>query len=183
MAGGAHASRRRLPDKRHRAQGVGQASRELLEGIEVYRHPALPEGNALFGYAIEYAAALFWEMVLAWRIFLRTGFDVVHVSNPPDTLFMVGGLFKLLFGRRLVFDHHDICPELYEAESAIAGCVPSALLAGKMVDQDSRFSHLDQRILTAGSPSGGAAKSLRVWWWCAMDPILTACGGCRRCRH
>ena len=94
----------------------GQASRELLEGIDIYRHPALPEGDGWFGYAIEYAAALFWEMVLAWRIFLRTGFDVVHVSNPPDTLFMVGGLFKLLFGRRLVFDHHDICPELYEAK-------------------------------------------------------------------
>jgi glycosyltransferase involved in cell wall biosynthesis len=94
----------------------GQSSREVLEGIHVYRHPALPEGDGLRGYAMEYAAALFWEMILAWRIFLLRGFDVVHVSNPPDTLFLVGGLFKLLFGRKLVFDHHDICPELYEAK-------------------------------------------------------------------
>jgi glycosyltransferase involved in cell wall biosynthesis len=95
---------------------AGQASRELLEGIDIHRHPALPEGDGLFGYACEYAAALFWETVLAWRIFLRTRFDVVHVSNPPDTLFLVAGPFKLLFGRRLVFDHHDICPELYQAK-------------------------------------------------------------------
>jgi glycosyltransferase involved in cell wall biosynthesis len=94
----------------------GQTSLELLEGVDIYRHPALPEGDGWCGYAIEYAAALFWEMVLTWRIFLRTGFDVVHVSNPPDTLFVVGGLFKVLFRRRLVFDHHDICPELYEAK-------------------------------------------------------------------
>jgi glycosyltransferase involved in cell wall biosynthesis len=99
----------------------GQPSRELLEGIHVYRHPALPDGDGWRGYAMEYSAALFWEMILAWRIFLRQGFDVVHVSNPPDTLFLVGGLFKLLFGRRLVFDHHDICPELYEAKFGSRG--------------------------------------------------------------
>jgi len=107
----------------------GQPSRELLEWIHIYRHPALPEGDGWRGYAAEYtmaltpavydfrSRALFWEMILAWWVFLRRGFDVVHISNPPDTLFLVGGLFKLLFGRRLVFDHHhDICPELYEAK-------------------------------------------------------------------
>lgn len=94
----------------------GQPARETLDGIDIYRHPALPEGTSWYGYVVEYTAALFWEMTLAWRVFMHTGFDVVHVSNPPDVLFLVGGLFKLLFRRRLVFDHHDICPELYEAK-------------------------------------------------------------------
>jgi glycosyltransferase involved in cell wall biosynthesis len=95
---------------------AGQVSREQLEDIDIYRHPALPEGTGWRGYAVEYVAALLWETLLAWRVFLRSGFDVVHVANPPDTLFLVGWPFKLLFGRRLVFDHHDICPELYEAK-------------------------------------------------------------------
>ncbi len=33
----------------------------------------------------------------------------------PDTIFLVGGFFKL-FGKKFLFDHHDINPELYEAK-------------------------------------------------------------------
>jgi glycosyltransferase involved in cell wall biosynthesis len=68
------------------------------------------------GYALEYGMALFWELLFVWRAFFRFNFDVIHVSNPPDILFLVGGLFKLLFSKKLIFDHHDLCPELYEAK-------------------------------------------------------------------
>jgi glycosyltransferase involved in cell wall biosynthesis len=94
----------------------GQKAWELLDGIEVYRHPALPDGSGPLGYALEYGAALFWETLYACRAFFRSRFDVVHVSNPPDLLFLVGGLFKVVFARKLVFDHHDLCPELYEVK-------------------------------------------------------------------
>ena len=43
------------------------------------------------------------------------GFDVIHACNPPDLFFLIGGFFKLL-GKKFVFDHHDINPELYEAK-------------------------------------------------------------------
>jgi glycosyltransferase involved in cell wall biosynthesis len=94
----------------------GQQKREVLEQIEIFRHPALPEGSGAFGYLFEYSAALFWELLFTWRVFLRSGFDAIHLSNPPDTLFIVGGLFKLLFATKVIFDHHDICPELYESK-------------------------------------------------------------------
>ena len=60
--------------------------------------------------------ALVLELWLAFRIFFTRGFDVIHACNPPDTIFLIGGLFKLLAGTRFVFDHHDINPELYEAK-------------------------------------------------------------------
>ena len=94
----------------------GQKAWEILDGIEVYRHPALPDASGPLGYALEYSMAIFWETLFVWRVFLRLGFDVVHVSNPPDILFLVGGLFKVMFSKKLVFDHHDICPELYETK-------------------------------------------------------------------
>ena len=53
--------------------------------------------------------------MLAWRIFFRGGFDVVQACNPPDLIFLVALPFKLL-GRKFVFDHHDINPELFEAK-------------------------------------------------------------------
>ena len=94
----------------------GQKAWETLDGIEVYRHPALPEASGPLGYALEYGMAIFWETLFVWRVFFRVGFDVVHMSNPPDILFLVVGLFKVIFSKKLIFDHHDICPELYEAK-------------------------------------------------------------------
>jgi len=88
---------------------------EVIDGIHIYRHNLPIEAEGALGYAVEYATALFWEFVLAWRVLLTRGFDAIHACNPPDNIFLVGGFFKLL-GKRFLFDHHDINPELYEAK-------------------------------------------------------------------
>ena len=46
---------------------------------------------------------------------LTRGFDAIHACNPPDNIFLIGAFFKLL-GKKFLFDHHDINPELYEAK-------------------------------------------------------------------
>lgn len=92
------------------------AERETLEGIHVYRHDMPLEADSPRGYLREYAAALWQEWRLARRVRRERGFDVVQVCNPPDLLFIVAAWFKLLYGARVIFDHHDISPELYEAK-------------------------------------------------------------------
>jgi glycosyltransferase involved in cell wall biosynthesis len=87
---------------------------EYLEGIHIHRHP-LAEASSKGGYLKEYAAALIAETRLAWKIFFGAGFDVIHACNPPDLIFLVALPFKML-GRKFIFDHHDINPELYEAK-------------------------------------------------------------------
>ena len=52
---------------------------------------------------------------LSVRVLRRHGFDVVHAHNPPDTLVLVGAIYKVLLRKRFVFDHHDIAPEMYVA--------------------------------------------------------------------
>jgi len=89
---------------------------EIINGIHIYRYDLPVEGAGARGYAIEYAAALFRASRIAWQVHRTRGFDVVHACNPPDLFFLIGGLFKLCFGTKFVFDHHDICPELYEAK-------------------------------------------------------------------
>jgi len=91
------------------------SSYEVLEGIHVYRHPLPFEADSAMGYALEYSSSLLMELWLAVRIAVTRGFDVIHACNPPDTIFIIGRLFKL-FGKRFIFDHHDINPELYEAK-------------------------------------------------------------------
>jgi glycosyltransferase involved in cell wall biosynthesis len=93
-----------------------EASHEVIEGIHIYRHPLPIEARGASGYVLEYATALFWEFVLAWRVLVTRGFDAIHACNPPDLIFLVGGFFKLFFRKRFLFDQHDINPELYEAK-------------------------------------------------------------------
>lgn len=88
---------------------------EEIDGIKIYRHPLPVEANGAIGYLLEYSTALFWEFVLSVRIFLKERFQVIQGCNPPDLIFLVALLFKLV-GVKYVFDHHDINPELYVAK-------------------------------------------------------------------
>lgn len=108
------------------------ASRFVVDGIQVYLVPEIKLFNktrkagpvglgriwlklvSLLGYMWEYsyftAACLLLSIYIAWK----HGFDVIHAHNPPDTLFLVAACHKL-FGKKFIFDHHDLCPELYRS--------------------------------------------------------------------
>ncbi|MEH1921467.1 MAG: glycosyltransferase family 4 protein [Nostoc sp.] len=89
---------------------------EVIEQIHIYRHPLPPEESSVIGYLREYSWAINWQFRLAQRVWRERGFDVIHICNPPDLLFLVAGWFKLFHGRWVIFDHHDLSPEMYEAK-------------------------------------------------------------------
>lgn len=96
--------------------GKGYEKRyEYLEGVHIHRHPLPFEANGAIGYLLEYGTALFWEFVLALKIYFTRGIDIIHGCNPPDLIFLIALPFRLL-GVSYLFDHHDINPELYEAK-------------------------------------------------------------------
>jgi glycosyltransferase involved in cell wall biosynthesis len=88
---------------------------EVIDGIYIYRYRLPLEASGAGAYALEYASAIAQAFILSWRVLLTRGFDVVHACNPPDLLVLVAGFFKL-FGKKFLFDHHDLAPELYEAK-------------------------------------------------------------------
>jgi glycosyltransferase involved in cell wall biosynthesis len=90
-------------------------SYEVIDGIEIYRHPLPFEANGALGYLLEYSVAVFWEFFLSCKIYRKKRFHVIHGCNPPDLIFLTALFFKL-FGVKYVFDHHDINPELYIAK-------------------------------------------------------------------
>jgi glycosyltransferase involved in cell wall biosynthesis len=95
-------------------KGLGaMKSYELLDGVHIYRHAMPFEAKRAAGYPLEYGWALLCEFFLCWRVLFAHGFDVIQACNPPDTIFLIGAFFKILFGKYFVFDHHDINPELY----------------------------------------------------------------------
>jgi glycosyltransferase involved in cell wall biosynthesis len=122
-----------------------QPRREKLDGINVYRISRFelfrktPSGErsrlSLFwlrfcsfvGYLVEYFYFTTACFIHCARIFIKSGFDVIHAHNPPDTLFLVALPFKLL-GKKFVFDHHDVCPELYQSRYSAGPGVYTSLL-------------------------------------------------------
>jgi glycosyltransferase involved in cell wall biosynthesis len=93
-----------------------QSGYEIIDGIRIYRHALPVEARGAAAYFVEYPIALFWEFVLALKVWRRHGFDVIHACNPPDLIFLIGLFFKIFAGKSFVFDHHDANPEFYEAK-------------------------------------------------------------------
>lgn len=89
---------------------------EVIDKIYVFRYPAPPKGENFFAYLVEYSYSFIAMFLLSFFVWSERGFDIIHTANPPDTAVFIG-MFYRLFGKRFVFDQHDLVPELYLARS------------------------------------------------------------------
>jgi glycosyltransferase involved in cell wall biosynthesis len=96
------------------ASASGQPWRQTVDDVHVYRFWAPLPVNSFLGYVWEYAYSTIAIFVMSLFVSMREGFDVVHAHNPPETLVFIAAFYKL-FGKRFVFDHHDLSPEMYRA--------------------------------------------------------------------
>jgi glycosyltransferase involved in cell wall biosynthesis len=90
------------------------AAFEEIDGIQVWRYPPPPPARGALSYIWEFLYCWLQTAWLSLVVLTRRGFDVIHAANPPDTFWAIALPYRL-FGKRYVFDHHDLCPELYVA--------------------------------------------------------------------
>ncbi len=83
-----------------------------IEGIHIHRYRLPTSTNKYAAYILEYSVSMLMTFLLSFKVWFRHGFDVIHTANPPD-LFFVIGLFYRLFGKKFVFDQHDLSPEMF----------------------------------------------------------------------
>ena len=107
----------------------GELPHEVLNDIHIWRYPPPPETSGFVSYVWEFLYCWLQTLRLTLAVLARRGFDVLHTANPPDTFWAIALPFKL-FGVKFVFDHHDLCPELYLSRfgEQRAGSVPHRLL-------------------------------------------------------
>jgi glycosyltransferase involved in cell wall biosynthesis len=97
-------------------KGSHKKSYENLEGVDIYRYPLLYEANeGVFGYFVEFVYCWLASFALSIKAYARRPFHAIHACNPPDTYFALAAFFRVL-GVKFVFDHHDLCPEMYLAK-------------------------------------------------------------------
>jgi glycosyltransferase involved in cell wall biosynthesis len=96
--------------------GSYTASYERLEDVDIYRYPLIYEAHkGAANYFFEFVYCWLATLWLALKAYAHRPFHAIHACNPPDTFFALALLFRPL-GVKFVFDHHDLCPELFVAK-------------------------------------------------------------------
>lgn len=93
----------------------GDPAFEVIDGVALHKYRPYQPGGGGLGFLFEYLysfAATAWSTAKAWRL---GRFQVLQACNPPDIFWPLGLLFRLVGRSYFVFDHHDLCPELYES--------------------------------------------------------------------
>lgn len=88
---------------------------QVIDGIHVYRFPMYAEKQSKLYYIQEFMYCLKEVGKRVKQIWDEDPFDVIHSCNPPDTFWRIARKYKK-HGVKFVFDHHDLCPELYESK-------------------------------------------------------------------
>jgi len=96
-------------------KGKGDHAHEVLKGVTLLKYrPYAPGGGAL-GFVMEYAYSFLATARLVLRARRQGRFDVLQACNPPDIFWPIARWLRRRDGSRFVFDHHDLCPELYDS--------------------------------------------------------------------
>ena len=94
-------------------EGEGTGPSQVVDGVRILAYPAYAPGGGALGYLGEYA----WSFAATARLVRRARrdgpFDVLQACNPPDIFWPIARWLRSRDGTRFVFDHHDLCPELY----------------------------------------------------------------------
>ena len=104
---------------------------DSIDGVSIYRYPIPQSDGGFVSYLLEYGVAVLMSFWLLGVVLFREGFDVIQICNPPDLLILSALPFKLL-GKKIIFDQHDLSPEIYEVQKGAVdkhGAVIRALLA------------------------------------------------------
>lgn len=105
-------------------KGKGDPAYQELDGVHLFKYPAFPPITRQAMFIAEYAWSILATLAQLVRAWQRRPFGIVQVCNPPDVLWAAVLPFTVLFGVRMVFDQHDLCPELYRSRFAAPSALP-----------------------------------------------------------
>lgn len=88
---------------------------DVIDDVHVYRYNPPPTTRRRISFVWEFFYCWVVTFLLSLVVWAREGINAVHACNPPDTFWLIGRFYQL-FGKKYVFDHHDLCPELYEVK-------------------------------------------------------------------
>jgi glycosyltransferase involved in cell wall biosynthesis len=96
-------------------KGKGDPSYEVLNTVELYKYRPYAPGGSKVSFIAEYAYSFLgtaWHTLKARR---HGRFAVMQACNPPDIFWPLALMLRATDRTKFVFDHHDLCPELFQS--------------------------------------------------------------------
>jgi glycosyltransferase involved in cell wall biosynthesis len=93
----------------------GDPSYQIIDGVELYKYRPYAPGGSKLSFITEYAYSFLATAWLTLRARRRGRFAVIQACNPPDIFWPIALAFRACEGTKFIFDHHDLCPELFES--------------------------------------------------------------------
>jgi glycosyltransferase involved in cell wall biosynthesis len=109
-------------------KGNGDAARQVISTVELYKYRPYAPGGSKLSFVTEYAYSFLATAWLTLKARRSGRFGVIQACNPPDIFWPIALALRVLDGTRFVFDHHDLCPELYESRFPAGPRLPYRLL-------------------------------------------------------
>jgi len=129
-------------------KGKGDPGREVLDGVTLLKYRPYAPGGSAAGFVLEYVYSFLATARLVLKARRSGRFDVLQACNPPDIFWPVARWLRLRDGSRFVFDHHDLCPELYDSRFSSAPALPRR---GLVALERATFRTADHVVSTNGS--------------------------------
>jgi glycosyltransferase involved in cell wall biosynthesis len=96
-------------------KGHGDASRDVRDGVTLLKYRQYAPGGHAAGFVVEYLYSFLATARLLLRARREGRFDVLQACNPPDIFWPLARWLRWKDHTRFVFDHHDLCPELFDS--------------------------------------------------------------------
>lgn len=98
-------------------KGKDDPGYQVIDGVEIYKYRPYAPGGSKLSFVAEYAYSFLATAWHALKARVRGGviggrFAVIQACNPPDIFWPIALAFRVE-RTKFVFDHHDLCPELF----------------------------------------------------------------------
>ena len=96
-------------------KGEGDPAYEVIDTVRLYKYRPYAPGGSKIGFINEYAYSFLETARLTLKARRSGRFQVMQACNPPDIFWPLALVLRVIDRTRFVFDHHDLCPELYQS--------------------------------------------------------------------
>jgi glycosyltransferase involved in cell wall biosynthesis len=94
-------------------KGKNDPSYQVIDSVEIYKYKPYAPGGSKVSFIAEYVYSFLATAWLTLKARRSGRFGAMQACNPPDIFWPIAIFLRALDGTRFVFDHHDLCPELY----------------------------------------------------------------------
>jgi glycosyltransferase involved in cell wall biosynthesis len=96
-------------------KGKDDPSYQVIDSVEIRKYKPYAPGGSKLSFIAEYLYSFTATAWLTFKARRRGRFAVLQACNPPDIFWPIALALRALDRTKFVFDHHDLCPELFQS--------------------------------------------------------------------